>query len=254
MFWARKLKKTEDTDSSWALSYGDLATLLLAVFVMIAAMGEVKADAFKRVTGGVRQAFGFAALHPGTAAQLRKPPTLLERLEQAGFAHRTQLNLVGPDDAVLAPCDLLIEGDQMVLRIAGHASFGEHDAALQPAADKALRRLAEFLADGGNRIEVRGHAEADPLPEGTLYRDRMDLSYARARNVATALAQHGVSRNRIFVTAWGDSDPLSAEPELPQTAGLKRLSATPPRMELPEGGDRRIEIIVHAVPAAEHES
>ena len=148
MFWARKLKQVEDTDSSWVLSYGDFVTLLLSVFVMIAAMSEVKPEAFKRVSGGVRQAFGFAAMGPMAASpRLRQPPTLLERLEQAGFAHQSQLRLVGPDDEVLAPCDLLIEGDQMVLRIAGHASFSRHNAVLQPAADRALRRLAEFLAD-----------------------------------------------------------------------------------------------------------
>jgi chemotaxis protein MotB len=260
MFWVRKLKRPEDTDSSWVWSYSDMVTLLLAVFVMLAAMGDLKSggERFKQISGGMRQAFGFAPLAPKpAAARLGRPPTLLERFERAGFARQSQVSLIGPDDEVLAPCDLLIDGDKVVLRIAGHASFSGNSAALQPAADKALRRVAEFLAEGSNRIEVRGHAGNDPLPVGTGFRDGMDLSYARARAVAVALVQYGVQRGRVFVTAWGDSEPLvtsTAPANFGLEAGSARAKArgSSGARDMPDGADRRIEIVVHAVSAVGH--
>ena len=41
MFWLRRFKN-EDEGGSWLLAYGDLMSLLLAVFVMVAAMSELR--------------------------------------------------------------------------------------------------------------------------------------------------------------------------------------------------------------------
>ena len=43
MFWLKRMKRGDDDGWSWALPYGDLMCLLLAVFVMIAAMSELRA-------------------------------------------------------------------------------------------------------------------------------------------------------------------------------------------------------------------
>jgi chemotaxis protein MotB len=239
MFWVKRLKESSDTDSSWLLSYGDLVTLLLAIFVMISSMSDLRpSDRFAHVRNGMRLAFGFAA--SGTAvvptAASRQPPTLLQRLEQAGFAARSNVQLVGPDDEILAPCDVLAGADgQVTLRIAGHACFSPASAALAPVARKALERLVVFLADGTSRIEIRGHADEGSLPPAALFRDGLDLSYARARAVAETLTRGGLDARRVFITAWADHDPLS---------DAKTASTVHPAE--PEGMDRRIEIVVHA--------
>ena len=62
MFWLKRLKGHESR-WQWALPYGDLMSLLLAVFVMIAAMSELRAGGrFEDVAGGVRSAFGFSGV------------------------------------------------------------------------------------------------------------------------------------------------------------------------------------------------
>jgi chemotaxis protein MotB len=249
MFWAGRLKQAEDTDSSWVLSYGDLVTLLLAVFVMIAAMSEVKPGAFGKVTGGMRQAFGFAAMRPKPAQpQLRRPPTLLERIEQAGFTRQSQVQLTGPDDEVLATCDVLLENADAILRIAGHACFARGSTTLELTAEKAVRRLSELLADGNNRIEVRGYAGDGEAASSGLTRDALDLSYARGRAAAAILMRHGVSRDRLYLTACGSSEIATVAAD----ARSNRSAGSQPSRDMPEGADRRIEIVVHAVLAAGH--
>jgi chemotaxis protein MotB len=253
VFWLKRLNRLPDSDSSWVLSYGDLMTLVLTMFVMIAAMSELHpGERFNRMSQGVREAFGYrngprtASAGAAPAAPLKKPPTLLERLEQAGFARRSTVGLVGPDDAVLAPCDVVIGSGTVTLRIAGHASFARGSAIPEPAARKALERLAGFLADGRNRLEIRGHADDEPLPAGAPFRDGMDLSYARARAAADILTRCGVARERLFVTAWDSHDPLpAAETAADQAAATSRPA-------LPDGEDRRIELVVHAASAVEH--
>ncbi|MBI4581067.1 MAG: OmpA family protein [Planctomycetes bacterium] len=235
-----------DTDSSWMLPYGDLMTLLVAVFVMIAAMSDLRpGERFRRVSGGVRRALGFTSTDAAAAqagAQVRRPPTLLERLERAGFAGQSRVHLLGPDDEVLAPCDVLVDGEALTVRIAGPASFAPYRAGLEPAAGRALRRIAEFLADGSSRIEIRGRAGGGPLPAEAPFRDVMDLSYARARAVADALAGCGVDRGRLVLTMGG-------RPGSPTGDAEEAKSDQAPGQEATRS-DGVIEIVVHAVPTA----
>lgn len=240
MFWAKRLKEANgDADGTWVLSYGDLMSLLLVVFVMLAAMSELRSgERFSRVGDGVRAAFGFADLPEASQATAATghPPTLLEKLERSGFQRQSQVQLIGPDDEVLAPCDVIVGKETVTLRIAGHASFGSHSAVLDTVAARAVRRLAAYLVDGTNRIEIRGHGDAEPPPADVPFRDDMDLSYARARAVLDTLAGSGIGRERMFITAWADRDPLDA---------LEARSE-----DTPAGAERRIEIVVHAVAAA----
>jgi len=285
MFWVRKLKQVEATDSTWIWSYADMVTLLLAVFVMLAAMGDLRTgnERFQKIRGGMQQAFGFASLMPkvpsatadpkvaqgSKAARIKpsRPLTVLERFEQAGFSSRSPGRLIGPDNEELAPCDLLIDGERMILRIAGHASFAENSSTLQPTAERALRRVATFLADGRNRIEVRGHSSRDEgmntsdpgdprkskrsssresyesLLSDAWFQADMDLSYARGRAVTTALVRYGVPRERLSITAWGRGGNEGDD------KGNNRKGNVDGSEVMLDGADRQIEIVVHAVAA-----
>ncbi len=238
MFWLRHVKRAEGDESSWALPYGDLMSLLLAVFVMIAAMSELRPGRrFGVVAAAVRDAFGFAAgggASPGagTAAWQRRL-TLIERLEQAGLRRAGAGPARGPDEDLLGPCDVITERDQVMIRVPGPIAFEQFSAQLKPEGRRVVARMAEYLIGGHARLEVRGHNSEQSVPEEVPFRDGLDLSYARARAVADELTAAGVSGDRLFITAWGDNDPLVA------AAGT-----------VAAGANRRIEIIVHAVAAA----
>ena len=237
MFWAKRLKQADgDADGSWILSYGDLMSLLLVITVMVAAMGELRADhRFSKLSDGVREAFGFTkATASGAviAASAGRAPTLLERLEQVGFERRSMVQLVGPDDEVLGNCDVIVGNQTITLRIAGDVSFAPNSAVLEPTGARALRRIAEYLAEGTSRIEVRSYGKPGPLPAGVPFRDGMDLSYARGRAAIDVLAEK-LDRGRLYVTA-GSAQASSS--------GQTAFEA-----------DRGMEMIVHAVAGAEHE-
>lgn len=251
MFWTQRLKQADvHADGSW-LSFGDLMSLLLVVFVMVTAMSELRADdRFGRISAGVRQAFGFSA-SGGAGADVSmagsRSLTLLERLEQAGFRRQSSVQLIGPDDEVLAPCDVIVGEKTITLRIAGHASFARGSAALERTGAKALREVAEYLAGGTCRLEVRGYGDRETLPPEAAFRDGMDLAYARARAVADALAARGVERERLSVTVWAEP---TAGFDAENRSGLPNSEAP---VALPEGAERRIEIVVHGTSVAGHD-
>lgn len=238
MFWLKRLKEDQD-DSSWAVSYGDLMSLLLAVFVMIAAMSDLRVGPrFISVREAVRGAFGFDGqsdvVDPASAPERRW--SMVERLQHAGL--RTGDSVRGDlDDEALEPCDLVTESDRLVIRVAGPVTFDRFSAALKPHGSRALTRVAAFLVGGQAQIEVRGHGGDGALPESVPFRDELDLSYERARAAADLLRRAGVEEGRIRITAWGGNEPLDPGPAA----------------SMSEGVNRRIEIIVHAAQAASHD-
>jgi chemotaxis protein MotB len=239
-FWAKKGSEEITDTSSWTLPYSDMMTLLMAVFVMIAAMGELRKDGrFRLVGSAVRRGFGFAVADNAAGGVNGSPrrPTLIERMERAGLSSGGR-SLSQPVDPELSACCEVITGkDQVVIQVAGTAAFERFGAGVLPQARLLIGRVSEFLADGQARLEVRGHGGDGPLPRQEAFRDAMDLSYARARAVADLLVASGVPSERVYITACGDQEPLTTAAEDPGTAA-----------------NRRIEIIVHTAGTAGHVS
>ncbi len=204
MFWVKRLKSAEE-DTTWSLSFGDLMTLLLAVFVMIAAMSDLKAGAqYERVAGGVRDAFGFKVPNrPAGGLPTTRPMTLAERIEQLARRDAGTAPVDRGGDASMAECELVREGDGLVLRIPAGACFEPFSGMTNPRADRLLSQVAEYLSAGRSQVEVRGYADEGRMPAGTPFRDAWDLSYQRARAATELLTRGGVSRERLCVTAMG---------------------------------------------------
>jgi chemotaxis protein MotB len=236
-FWANA-DGDDANQSGWALPFADLMTLLLAVFVMIAAMSELrKGGRFSVIGNAVRGEFGFKVPDELASGLREAPPraSLIERLEKAGIKARPGTPAGAADSDLAACCDVVAEKDRVVIQLAGAVAFDRFDAALSSRGQQALARIAQFLADGQARLEIRGHAGDGRLPEGGSFRDPVDLSYARARTAANALIGSGVVAGRIYITACGDQEPLILGSQTD-----------------PVAANRRIEIIVHAATAAAH--
>lgn len=68
--------------------------------------------------------------------------------------------------------------------------------------------VKEILASPGNRILIEGHT--DNIPTGKLDSDNMDLSYRRAKAIANILILHGIPKERISVSGYGDTHPIGS--------------------------------------------
>lgn len=227
MFWMQRLKQ-EEPDALWAISYSDLMSLLLAVFVMIASMSELRRGArFDRVRDAVRGALGFGAISE-PRIPVRRVPTLAERLEQAGLVAPVGPPTSSAIEAVRC-CEMVRDADRLVIQVAPEATFEAGSATLMPAGAAAVENLAPFLRRGETRIEIRGFGDGGPDDRS------LDLSYQRARSVVKILMSSGVEARRICATACGDQDPMIVR----QSGGALPVA------------NRRIDIVVHAAPRPE---
>ena len=240
MFWIKRLRAA-DNGSSWALPYGDLMSLLLVIFVMIATMSELHAgERFDAVSRAVRCAFGFGQAQSQSLAHQPRL-TLLERLEQAGLSTSTTVWLGEADhstavvDANSVQVEVVFDHDCLYLRMDSGVLFESFSAVMRPAGERCIVRLARLLVDGENVIEILARSGRRPVPEVTSFRDGFDLSYTRARAVADMMRSGGVSFDRLRVTLGHDGPPSEGKSN---------------RLSQDLGG--RIEIIVHAIAAVSH--
>jgi chemotaxis protein MotB len=119
--------------------------------------------------------------------------------------------------------------DGMQFTIGGNMTFEPGSAELKEEAKGELFRIAQLLQGRNNKVAVRGHAARKRLPATSPFDDLRDLSYYRAKAVATFLIEEaGMREEALIVDARGDSEPVE----------LQRYDASA------QSANRRVEIIM----------
>lgn len=215
----------------WVVTFGDTMSLLLTFFILLVAMSEVKKDdKFLQVVASLHKAFGgYEGFIGNIPTEDTSTNALLARLMELEVPINKNNEGDSPDEG--------IEGKQfrvtniregLKITVGGRISFERFSATLMPEGRRLIAETAERVRGYNTKVYVRGHATPEPLPPDGLYQTQRDLSYARAREVATELENNGVQRERIVLVAAGDTEPLVAQ------------AYTEDRMAI----NRRVEIIV----------
>lgn len=116
-----------------------------------------------------------------------------------------------------------VEGDVTVLAVEGGYGVRVTDAVLfdsgsseiKPEGRDLLNKVAgEIASQPFERIWVRGHTDNDPVTKpATVERfphGNLQLSAARAIEVAALLSENGIPQNRLVVAGFGPSEPVAA--------------------------------------------
>jgi chemotaxis protein MotB len=222
---ARQKKAAEAGAPAWMVTYGDTMTLLLCFFVIIVSMSEIKEDQkFLDVLESLRVTFGG---HPGAIRALPSDelPTnaLIKQLREIILKPHKEKNSMADDEGVegkkFRVTDVR-EGLEVV--IGGKISFDRFSASLKPEARELIRQVAAVIRGYNTKIQVRGHATREPLPEDALYADALDLSYERAKAVKRALVEDGIRPERIVIMPLSDTEPLVRQAYTEERRALNR--------------------------------
>jgi chemotaxis protein MotB len=189
----------------WVLTYGDLMSLLLTIFVMLVSMGELKqTDKFQGVADSLHEQFGHELSQHSGPGQLRPRNPMLAA---AAIALRTQR------EAAMG------RGSNPVRSDAGTSiSFEPQQIQLSAQSQSELQRLAEQWRGLTQPIEIRGLNASVFAP--AIPADACELAYRRARETASFLIeQQGIdaARVRISLASENAAVPITTNP--PQQAG-----------------------------------
>lgn len=199
--WAYTPAVDEETDG-WALTYMDVVTLLLTLFVALMARAtlDVKHDKPEQAKPVVEQTVAAPAAIAAAAAPLgldaeQPPPTAaVEQLQSVGFGEGVEVLPVRGGIQILIPDGLL---------------FAPGRADLKKGAQEVMDKLASTLITRHNPITVEGHTDDTPT-RGGRFPTNWELSTGRATAVVRALADRGIAPKRLRATGYGDTDPIAS--------------------------------------------
>ena len=209
---ARGRKKSDDgpTVPAWVLTYGDMMSLLLTFFILIAAMSSISKPNFTAAILSIQSQLGVMPKYDGVISFVnrteRKTP---QQIEKVARQIQREMQVMGKDKDVDVTYDK--EGGLKIV-LPDQVLFDTAKADLKPESATVLQVVASLLGElQGVMFEVRGHTDSRPLATSGRFRDNYDLSYARADTVARWLKVSGkIPLEQFEIISCGPSQPVAA--------------------------------------------
>ena len=221
----RTAQKAPAGAPDWMVTYGDIMTLLLCFFVILVSMSEIKQDQkFQQVMESLRRAFGGYDGSVG-AVPVENVPTnaLIARLLELEIPINRKKKGDSDEEGIHGKKFRVTNvRDGLEVVIGGRITFERFSATLKTEGQGLIAKAAQRLRGYNTKIVVRGHTTREALPKDSLYDDLRDLSYARARAVASELERNGVRRVRMILSALGDTEPLVRQAYTEKRRALNR--------------------------------
>lgn len=215
-----------EADERWLATYGDMVTLLMAFFVMLFAMSEVKQEKFEAFISGLGH---FDNAGSDVIAVGKEPTQLAPPITEAPKETEVEID---PDPGAgpgQLPPELESLGQQLLAAVAaaGHPGaieistderglnvsiqtdrvlFQTGSAIVTPQGAEIIAAVAPPLAGVSNDIYLEGHADTTPLNRGGY--TNWNLSTDRAVAVVNFLVErHGIAPHRLTASGFGEFQP-----------------------------------------------
>jgi len=155
----------------WLISYTDVVTILLILFIAIAAQS--------------------------LKARVDPPPPVAKRS-----------NLRGVEDKLRTQgLDLKLESRGLIISLPQAILFQSGDNRLSPSALPVISKIAAVLLEIENKVALVGHADAVPI-HNAHFKNNWELSTARSLSLLSLLTtEYGIPEPRLSVQSYGTSNP-----------------------------------------------
>lgn len=196
----------------WVLTYGDLMSLLLCFFILLAAMSEIKnEDVWRAKAEIVKNSFGLSGGGGRVPGKDTDRLSLIAKLEKMYLQQQKHKRVVEVNDpGVQGKEPRVTQSRTGIRRGLGSVTFEPGSAELSESAKLRLRPLIALIRGYNNKIELHGHAASSELAVGTsTYPDLWQLSYARTQAVMHYMVHdQGIEPERIRLIANADKEPM----------------------------------------------
>jgi chemotaxis protein MotB len=260
---ARKKKHEEHANhEAWAIPYGDLVTLLFALFTVMYAMSSVNEGKFRVLSDSLIAAFhgapksmqpvNIGEKEPGKGGE--KPlsgiqPTVFIKIKEQGPPGEGRSprdpDVPKPPDPQATPAALirmerevqnamqgLIDAKLVTVRreslwleieINTDILFASGVSDFSPAAVTVLDKLADVLKPFPNPVRVEGHTDNRPI-KTSAFPSNWELSAARAASVVHEFTKDGIDPLRLEIVGFGEFHPRQANDTLEGRNANRRVA------------------------------
>lgn len=237
----KKAKKcpTCEACEKWAVPTADFFSLLLALFIALYAIASVNKEKMKAVKEEFVKIYDYAPVaerinpvqemvpdsknpdpdasgNPSGKALTEQGGSLLigeenkaEEVKSAIAKIQQELSNASMGGGE-GPLDQMMDG--VLLKLPTSIPFSGANATIDDEEMKLFVRRIALIIDTlpeNVDISVRGYTDNQPLPQGSPYRDNIDLSSKRAETVMRELIRNGVSAERLSTAGFGAAKPIA---------------------------------------------
>jgi chemotaxis protein MotB len=220
----KKNKKHGEAENSerWLLTYADLITLLLGLFVILYAMGKIDAGKYAEMVAAMGGAFGNnqAGMLQGQKGVMQSAiPVLQNERQSIEQEIRNALNGTSQKDLV----SISQNERGITIHIMEELLFESARADLKAMSLIVLDSLATVLKRIPNDIRIEGHT--DNVPISTLqFPSNWHLSVDRAMNTGYYIIQkHGLNPEKVSVVGYSEYQPLVSNTTVENRARNRRV-------------------------------
>lgn len=204
----KKAESEHDNLDRWLLTYADLITLLLGLFVILYAVSQVDMAKFKQFVSAFESVFGGGSTGnlPGDKGvmmneapqPLNKSSRQLERKVEAAVG-----------DALKSGGAVITQDERGVtVHFLEKFMFDQGKAEIKPEAYLVLDTLGFLLQSIPNKIRVEGHTDTTPI-HTLQFPSNWHLSVARALNVGYYLLQkYKIRPEKVALIGYGEYQPF----------------------------------------------
>jgi chemotaxis protein MotB len=205
----KKKKHDGEHDSSerWLLTYADLITLLLGLFVILYAMSKIDAGKYAEIVAALGGVFGEGktGMMQGNNGVLA-PPVNAMKAERARLADEIHSAMKTAVDEGLVSISTDEHG--VTIHLMEELLFTSGSADLKESSLRTLDSLSVVLKRLPNDIRVEGHTDNVPI-NTAMFPSNWHLSVTRALNTAFYLIQkHDLPPARVSVVGYAEYRPL----------------------------------------------
>lgn len=245
----------------WMLSYADMLTLLLALFIVMFAISKVDQKKFEEFARGTASSFGQANLAlqgqtgsmsgtdgilpdqaPGQDAEIpdvspERPSPLTQGAVQREKARqataeaqakalsdlKTKIEKQLKAKGLSDAVKMVVDERGLVVNIiTDKVLFDNGKADLRPEGTQVLDTIAPIVKGLPNAITVEGHT--DNVPISGRFASNWELSATRATTVLRFLVADGVPAKRISAAGYADQRPLGSNVSAAGKARNRRVA------------------------------
>jgi chemotaxis protein MotB len=216
--WDTNLRDEIEDEHSWLMTFGDLMSLLLVMFVFIVAFASFKPEQYaaNQAPQPTQEPVEPSPPPPPPPAEPAPTVELDPAFEQLGrdvqvSVQKGQINLQIPDSILFAP----------------------GAAELSTAGVPVLDRIAELLKSSHYEVSIEGHTDNTPI-RTPRFPSNWELSASRASAVLRYLIERGVEPARMRAIGYADTRPIAPN-DTPESRAK----------------NRRVTLVLHVAPTTD---
>lgn len=188
----RKPEPEKDSSDDWLGTYGDMVTLLLCFFVLLAGSSEVDVVMFEQMSAGLAKGIG--------NRDVKMP------IEGLRMDLDSEINSMQLGDAI----GLGADAHGLIIEFATGSFYAKGNAEIKKETKPVFLRIAgTLMAERYNsfEVEIQGHTDDDEANISALYDSAWDLSAARATNLVEMFVDSGIAKTRMKAVGMADIAP-----------------------------------------------